>query len=531
MDFNDFRDKEFLEQISALSEIESSKDPQSLDGLCSLLVEPVGDDAVDTMIRNALRTLLLAHEDAAVERLSSDSAKLRDFCVGIIGEKRTASAAPKLLELAKTETDPEMLLGVLGAMASIEAPEFLPVFRDHAHSQDPLLASTAIRALGDYKDAESLDMLKEIILANEADDRYERCELATWSAIGAIAEIGTSEALGFLAGKIHHRNPTARRLIHEALTSIGQPAVEPLSGMFQYGERDDRIMAANVLGFIGHPDAADVLLDALDKDGMDHNVSFAVYEALGRIKGMKVLVALLDSLPKEKDPAMLLAVVGALNNHVTPDAGKNLLPKFNELASQDSWHWQAILSAVIQSSAANLFALLVSDPKLGDRLFKQAKRSADAETAEAFREKLEELGDPRAEELVAREKDSGRPTMLAVDDSGAMRSFYRACADELGLEVSVAENGRIAWDMLEAGEEFDILVVDMNMPEMDGIELTTRIRGLDNLAQVPIVMATTESEKSQAQLAKKAGVNAFLVKPFKAEVLANKIRKFLQEDA
>jgi CheY-like chemotaxis protein len=163
-------------------------------------------------------------------------------------------------------------------------------------------------------------------------------------------------------------------------------------------------------------------------------------------------------------------------------------------------------------------------------MFKLAKRSADPEIAAVFKEKLEDVGDARAEELTAREKDSTRPTMLAVDDSGAMRSFYRACADELGLDVSVAENGRVAWDMLEAGEEFDIVVVDMNMPEMDGIELTTRIRGLEDLAQVPIIMATTESEKSQAQLAKKAGVNAFLVKPFKAEILANKIRKFLQDD-
>lgn len=530
MNLKDFREQEFLEQISALAEIESSKDPASVDGLCELLTEPVGDDAVDTMVRNTLRTLLLAHENAAVERLSSENPKLRDFCVGIVGEKQLASAAPKLIELAESETDPEMLLGVLGAMAAVHAPEFLPVFRKHAGSSDPLIAGTSIKALGEYRDAESIGLLEDIVSANEDDERYARCELSTWSAVDALAEIGSAEALDFLAGKLHHRNPTARRLIHEALTRLGEPAVAPVAAMFKAGDRDEKIMAANVLGFIGHKAATDVLLDALEGKIQDHNITFAVYEALGQIRSMKVLVALLDSLPREKDPAMLLAVVGALDKQVDEALGRNLLPKFKELAKQDSFHWQAILSATIQSGAANLFVVLCSDPELGERAFKLAKRSADTETAAVFRERLEDLGDPRAAELTARVKDSSRPTMLAVDDSGAMRSFYRACADELGLDVSVAENGRVAWDMLEAGEEFDIVVVDMNMPEMDGIELTTRIRGLENMARTPIVMATTESEKSQAQLAKKAGVSAFLVKPFKAEVLANKIRKFLQDD-
>jgi len=71
-------------------------------------------------------------------------------------------------------------------------------------------------------------------------------------------------------------------------------------------------------------------------------------------------------------------------------------------------------------------------------------------------------------------------------------------------------------------------VVDMNMPEMDGIEFTTRVRGNPLYEGLPIVMATTESEKSQARLAKNAGVDAFLIKPFKAEVLSHRIKKVLE---
>lgn len=525
----DFRDKEFLEQITALTEVESSKDQNAVDPLCELLIEPVGDDAVDTMVRNTLRTLLLEHEAQAISRINSDFGRIRDFCVGIVGEKRLGSAAPGLIKLEKKEDDPEVLIGVLNAMARIQAPEFLDAFRRHASSKDPLLAGIAIKALGEYKDKESIGLLKVIVSANEEDDRYERCDLSTWSAIDGLAAMDSPEALEFLVEKIHHRNPTARRLVHGALTRIGEPAVKPLSEKFKNGDTDERIMAANVLGFIGHRSAADVLLDSLEREVLDHNVAFAAYEALGDIKGMKVLVALMDNLPKVAEQSMLLAIVGALDKQIDASVGKNLLPKFKEFSQQDPDHWNNVLSAVVQSGSAELFAVLVQDPDTGSDMIELAKSKADPETAEIFRQKLAEQGDPRADLVEAVQKASDRPSMLAVDDSGAMRSFYRASADELGVDVTVAENGRVAWELLESGQTFDVMVVDMNMPEMDGIELTSRIRGKEELARTPIVMATTESEKSQAQLAKKAGVNAFLVKPFKADILANKVKKFLPE--
>lgn len=526
----DFRDKDFLEQITALTEAESSKDPKAVADLCELLAEPTGDDAVNTMVRNTLRTLLLEHESQAIERIDSEEDAVRDFCVAIVAEKRLGSAAPKLLELEQKEQDPEVLVGVLNAMARIQAPEFLDAFRRHASSEDPLLAGIAIRALGEYKDKESIDLLAGIVSANEEDDRYERCELATWSAVDGLAAMDSPEAVEFLVSKVHHRNPTARRLIHRALMRIGEPAVQPLIGMFRDGDPDQRIMAANVLGFIGHKSAADALLNALDQEGIDHNTAFAVYEALGEIKGMKVLVALLENLPKAREQSMLLAVIGALDKQINAEVGRSLLPKLKEFADQDAEHWGRIQDAVIQSGAAELFAVLAQDPDGGDALIESAKAKADPETAAKFKEKLEDIQDPRAAQMQAAKQYSDLPAMLAVDDSGAMRSFYRASADTLGVDVTVAEHGRAAWDMLEAGQTFDVIVVDMNMPVMDGIELTTRIRGSKDMASTPIVMATTESEKSQAQLAKKAGVNAFLIKPFKAEILANKIRKYLPDD-
>jgi CheY-like chemotaxis protein len=493
----------------------------------------VGDDAVDTMIRNTLRALLLENDGKCLEGLESENICLRDFCVGLIGEKKIAAAAPALLMIAEQENDPEQLLGLLNAMSRIRAPEFLDVFRRHARSEDPLLSGISIRMLGEYRDHTSLDLLQEIVEANEAEDSYERCELSTWSAIEALAALDSPESLDYLTAKIHHKNPTARRLIHQSLADLGQKAVEPVAAMFESGNEDQKIMAANVLGFIGHKDAVDTLIRALERGGLEHNVCFAVYEALGEIRSMKALIRLLDSLPVEQDEAMLLAVLGALDKQVDPAVGRNLAEKIKEIADNDPEQWQRILASVVQSHAVELFSVLAEDHDVGGDLLQRIKDSRDQETIRLFRVKLTDLGDPRAEILSAEEAVAGEsgPSMLAVDDSGAMRNFYRAAAGDLGMSVTVAENGRVAWDLLQAGQRFDIMVVDMNMPEMDGIELTTRVRGEDELKDMPIVMATTESEKSQALLAKKAGVNAFLIKPFKAEVLVGKIRKHLPEMA
>ena len=109
-----------------------------------------------------------------------------------------------------------------------------------------------------------------------------------------------------------------------------------------------------------------------------------------------------------------------------------------------------------------------------------------------------------------------------------MRNFYRSAGSGLGFEVVTAENGKDALTHLDFGTHFDVIIVDMNMPVMDGIEFTEKARSMEDYARIPIVMATTESTKSQAVLARNAGVTTFLKKPFTADVLHHKIKHVLE---
>jgi CheY-like chemotaxis protein len=82
---------------------------------------------------------------------------------------------------------------------------------------------------------------------------------------------------------------------------------------------------------------------------------------------------------------------------------------------------------------------------------------------------------------------------------------------------------------VEQGEQAAMVITDMNMPVMDGIELVSKIRQTEGMEQTPILMITTESESSQRGLAEQSGVNAFLNKPFAREKLVEMITSLLSK--
>ncbi|HUJ16993.1 MAG TPA: response regulator [Nitrospirota bacterium] len=118
-------------------------------------------------------------------------------------------------------------------------------------------------------------------------------------------------------------------------------------------------------------------------------------------------------------------------------------------------------------------------------------------------------------------------TVLVVDDSASMRQLVAFTIKEAGHDVLVAENGRDALGKI-AGAKIDMVITDLNMPEMDGIELIRKLRGLPAFKFSPIVMLTTESQESKRQEGKQAGASGWIVKPFSPEQLLDVVKKFVK---
>lgn len=118
--------------------------------------------------------------------------------------------------------------------------------------------------------------------------------------------------------------------------------------------------------------------------------------------------------------------------------------------------------------------------------------------------------------------------ILIVDDFSTMRRIIKNLLRDLGFtNTSEADDGSTALPMLEGGK-YDFLVTDWNMPGMQGIDLLKAVRSNPELVSLPVLMVTAESKKEQIVEAAQAGVNGYVVKPFTAATLKEKIDKIFE---
>ncbi len=116
---------------------------------------------------------------------------------------------------------------------------------------------------------------------------------------------------------------------------------------------------------------------------------------------------------------------------------------------------------------------------------------------------------------------------LVVDDFATMRRIVRNLLKELGfLNVDEAEDGNVALQKLRANK-FDFIVTDWNMPNMTGIELLRQVRADPELKHLPVLMVTAEAKKENIIEAAQAGASGYVVKPFTAVTLDEKLQKIL----
>ncbi len=117
---------------------------------------------------------------------------------------------------------------------------------------------------------------------------------------------------------------------------------------------------------------------------------------------------------------------------------------------------------------------------------------------------------------------------LVVDDFSTMRRIIKNLLRDIGYtDVVEAEDGKLALSQLKTGQ-IDFVITDWNMPNMTGLELLKEIRKEKGFDELPVLMVTAESRKEQIVEAAKSGVNGYIVKPFNAQTLREKLDKILK---
>jgi two-component system, chemotaxis family, chemotaxis protein CheY len=118
-------------------------------------------------------------------------------------------------------------------------------------------------------------------------------------------------------------------------------------------------------------------------------------------------------------------------------------------------------------------------------------------------------------------------SILAVDDSASMRQMVSFTLKSAGYNVTEAIDGQDAWEKA-GGRSFDLVLTDQNMPRMDGISLTKKLRESPQFKATPILILTTESSDQMKMAGRSAGATGWLVKPFDPNKLLEVIKKVIR---
>jgi len=113
------------------------------------------------------------------------------------------------------------------------------------------------------------------------------------------------------------------------------------------------------------------------------------------------------------------------------------------------------------------------------------------------------------------------PRILIVEDSTMVRITVKRTLAKVDFQVDEAKDGQIGLDMATASQDapYDLILTDLNMPNMDGLTMIQNIRAMPAYAETPIVMLTTESGEDKKAVGHESGVSAWLVKPFEPDAL------------
>ncbi|PLX05458.1 MAG: hypothetical protein C0598_14660 [Marinilabiliales bacterium] len=119
-------------------------------------------------------------------------------------------------------------------------------------------------------------------------------------------------------------------------------------------------------------------------------------------------------------------------------------------------------------------------------------------------------------------------TILLVDDSSSIRETVAFFLEEEGYQIIKAENGKHGLDKVMENNKINLILTDLHMPVMDGIEFIRKVRDIEIYSKIPIVLLTTETLQEKKKAAKAAGATAWINKPFNKEQLLKVLKKLLR---
>jgi CheY-like chemotaxis protein len=502
-------------QKQALFEVSRTDDDFAIPLLAGVIAKSPDVSESFPQIKETMFSKILDSPEILLDQLSREEDPLnKAFLAEVAGEIRLEKAAPMLIRMLTKEEDLKIIKSAIISLGMVGDPSAVGAVSEYMYvgSRDVVIAS--VRALGEMATPEAVQKLADRLGGDTDLDLM---------ILNIIAKIQIPEALEKLNEILGSQFAHLRTAAKQKLSEIGVMSVRILTKNLLRDDPDLVIHSLNVLGDVGDSAAIPAIRKLLHNEPKDPNVRFAAYETLGRLPLDKGAYALAAGLADPVDNVRN-AAAKAIDRNYNPVLAAGI----RNLTRSGDAEAQKIMVIVINSQCDNvLLDLLEEDFFKGpavDYLAGKAHPDIRSHYAGVFADAgYNDLAKQIAPKGMA--KVGGKRKVFAVDDSRMILNIYRTMLHNLECESQLFEFPASALERIEK-EKPDIILTDLNMPDITGIELTKGVRQWYTKEELPIIMVTTQDEARDKEAAYDAGVNGILQKPFTEEQIGKALEEF-----
>ncbi|MCB2215484.1 HEAT repeat domain-containing protein [Desulfofustis glycolicus] len=472
--------------------------------LCYLLSDhPTLADSLSA-IRELLFSSLIAYPEQINGFLLSADISDKTPIIQLVGEMKYEHATSALLELIDTVHDEALILLIIETLGDIGDPQAINTLTDYLYAANREMILAAVRALGQVGTPTAMHRLAERMgTDNEID----------FKILSIFAEVQDQVSLDKLNDTLRSHYAHMRTFAKQELITIGPKSVPLLIENLRHHDQDFLIHSLNVLGEIGDESAVKPIRKLLESEPRDANVRFAAYEALALLPLRKGAYTLTAGLSDAEEHVCIAAARAIEKNYsdIIVAGLKNLLRSDDDEAHH-------ITKIIVDAQVDRLFLSLAREDFFLEMALAYLPRT-HRDIRAHYAGLLRKAGFAEAAAKILGEQETTiRPKVVAVDDSRMILNIYKATLHELGYEPVLFEFPGSALDWLRLEKPL-LVLTDLNMPEITGIQLTEKIREIYPAKILPIIMVTTQNEAMDNEAARTAGVNRILHKPFSAASL------------
>jgi CheY-like chemotaxis protein len=473
----------------------------------------------DTQIQESLYDLILdkayGNTNLVIEYITNNEKKTRIQFIRAAGDLFLEETIPVMIQVIQGETDPEIVIPAINSLAVFRKPEHMEIFSSFTSNSDPDIIKAAIFAIGALPNPQAADTLVSFLCEDEIINKLVVQALADKQELYDLEQITL-----LLSSPVTIIRDTAI----DELINMGQKATPLLTKAFQNAEADYMVHLITTLGYIADQSAIPAIINIINTLPKDANIRQAAYEAMERIPSPRTAICLVQGL-QDPEESVRMSAARAIDKNLS----KPLVAGLKNIVREKSPEAVSTVSALIDTDATNIFNFLMGEESFKELAGDHITQKASPATRKAFLKNMASIGQlDFAKEVAAKITKTNQPEassslkIVVVDDSKMMLKLYQNKLSALGLTCEIYHRPEEAVKRI-LSEKPDLVITDLNMPNISGLELTMEIRRKYTRTEMPILMITTQSDfveekkgkmNVNAPLLKKTGINRILHKPF-----------------